>query len=121
MNSAAAKIRERLQGKKTASPHRIARNSETVWGDARESGDGAQGAARGGIYRCDGRYGEKDGQRAGRIQIDGAQGYGVAACAPVRAAAQGSGGRDGQKQGGTPPARRRGDEETICEDRSIEA
>lgn len=70
MNSAAAKIRERLQGKKTASPHRIARNSETVWGDARESGDGAQGAARGGIYRRDGRYGEKDGQRAGRIQID---------------------------------------------------
>ena len=70
MNAAAAKIRERLQGKKTASPHRIARNSETVWGDARESGDGAQGAARGGIYRRDGRYGEKDGQRAGRIQID---------------------------------------------------
>ena len=64
----AAKIGERLQGKKAASPHRIARNSETVWGDARESGDGAQGAARGGIYRCDGRYGEKDGQRAGRIQ-----------------------------------------------------
>ena len=36
----AAKIGERLQGKKAASPHRIARNSETVWGDARESGDG---------------------------------------------------------------------------------
>lgn len=28
----AAKIGERLQGKKAASPHRIARNSETVWG-----------------------------------------------------------------------------------------
>ena len=64
---------------------------------------------------------DDDGQRAGRIQIDGAQGYGVAACAPVRAAAPGSGGRDGQKQGGTPSARRRGDEKTIREDRSIEA
>ena len=85
MNSAAAKIGERLQGKKAASPHRIVRNSETVWGDARESGDGAQGAARGGIYRCDGRYGEKDGQRAGRIQIDGAQGYGVAAATSLSA------------------------------------
>ena len=56
--------------KKRVFPHRIARIAKTVWGDARESGDRAQGAAGSGIYRRDGRYGEKDGQRAGRIQID---------------------------------------------------
>ena len=46
--------------KKRVFPHRIARIAKTVWGDARESGDRAQGAAGGGIYRRDGRYGKKD-------------------------------------------------------------
>ena len=56
--------------KKRVLPHRIARIAKTVWGDARESGDRAQGAAGGGIYRCDWGYGKKDGKRAGCLQID---------------------------------------------------
>ena len=56
--------------KKRVLPHRIARIAKTVWGDARESGDRAQGAAGGGIYRRDWGYGKKDGKRAGCLQID---------------------------------------------------
>ena len=56
--------------KKRVLPHRIARIAKTVWGDARESGDRAQGAAGGEIYRRDWGYGKKDGKRAGCLQID---------------------------------------------------